>query len=90
MGFLVPLERGSSNPEGETESPIHGELNPPTNQRIPRRNQENATKGSNELSMVCSLERKGMSGEGVCFTRVGLKTQKLDTPISKTGPSSFG
>jgi hypothetical protein len=31
MGFLVPLERGSSNPEGESESPILGELNPPKN-----------------------------------------------------------
>jgi hypothetical protein len=31
MRFLVPLERGSSNPEGESESRIFGELNPPKN-----------------------------------------------------------
>jgi hypothetical protein len=46
MGFLVLLERGSSNPEGETESPILGELNSSKNRRIPWRNHEIITMGS--------------------------------------------
>jgi hypothetical protein len=73
MGFLIPLERGSLNPEGESESPILGELNPPKNQRIPRRNQEIATKGleSSPLGVLESGEEK--RSEGVSFTWVGIK-----------------
>jgi hypothetical protein len=33
-------------PVGELERPVLGELNPPKNSKIPRRNQEITTKGS--------------------------------------------
>jgi hypothetical protein len=35
---------------GESDTPVLGELNQPMNSKIPRRNQEIATKGSKELS----------------------------------------
>jgi hypothetical protein len=57
MRFLVPLERGSSNPVGESESPILGEWNPPMNQRIPRRNQEITTKGVLRALLLVFLRR---------------------------------
>jgi hypothetical protein len=49
------------------------ELNPPKNQRIPRRNQEIATKGleSSPLGVLESGEEK--RSEGVSFTWVGIK-----------------
>jgi hypothetical protein len=62
MGFLVPLERGSSNPEGESESPILGELNPPKNWRIPQRYQEITTKGVLR-ALLLEFVREGQNGE---------------------------
>jgi hypothetical protein len=38
MGSLVHLEKGASNPEGGSKSPILGKLNEPMNQEIPQRN----------------------------------------------------
>jgi hypothetical protein len=55
-------------PVGESEIPVHGELNPPKNLRIPRRIQEIANGGSWSVLMVV-LERRGVKseerGEGV-------------------------
>jgi hypothetical protein len=68
MRFLVPLERGSSNPKGESESPILGELNPPKNQRIPQRNQEIATKLIESPPLGVLETGEEMTSEGVSFT----------------------
>jgi hypothetical protein len=72
------LERGSSNPEGESESPILGELNPPNNRRIPQRNQEITTKDleSSPLGVLESGEE--MRGEGVSFTPGRVKTTETE------------
>jgi hypothetical protein len=78
-------------PVGESETPVLEELNPPKNLRVPRRSQEIANGGSWATLTVVLEERRVKSegsGEGIGFVW-GLKTQKLDSPISKTGQFSF-
>jgi hypothetical protein len=82
MGFLVSLETGSSNPEGESKSSILGLLNPPKNQRILWRNQEITTNGLESSPPGVLDSREEMRVEGVSFTRVEVKN-------SETRPSGF-
>jgi hypothetical protein len=61
----------TSNPEVKSEFPILGELNPPKNRRIPRRNQEIAN-GETWDTLMVNLEKwrvkksEGVSSVGGC------------------------
>jgi hypothetical protein len=79
-GWNLPWEE--KNLVGELETPILVELNPPKNSRIPWRSHEIATKGLESSPLGVLERREEMRGEGVSFTRVGVKTQKPDHPVS--------
>jgi hypothetical protein len=85
---------------GEADTPVLGELISPKRHKIPRRNQEIATKGSWVTSTV-RLERRKVKSEGIdegVSSVQGVKTRenrtvrflKLDSPIlpEHTKPSN--
>jgi hypothetical protein len=49
--------------DGESETPVLGELNPPKNSRIPRRSQE-ISNGGSWATLTVVLERRRVKSEG--------------------------
>jgi hypothetical protein len=79
----------TSNVEEKLEILILGELNPPKNRRIRRRNQGITKRGSRGAHTVVLENQEKWGWRGMSYPQVGLNLSKLDCPVFQTGLSGF-